>query len=201
MHIMELLFGNSEKKYIYLTFDCGYEAGYTEKILQVLSGNDVNATFFITAHYLNSAGDMVKKMIEAGNLIGNHTVNHKELVNLSDDEIRKEIMDLHNAVYEKFEYEMKYFRPPKGEFSERVLSVTNSLGYKSIFWSNTYDDWDKNNQGRGEYGKKKILENLHNGSIILLHSTSEDNSIILDDIIKEAKNMGYEFKSLDEFEK
>jgi len=198
---MELLCGNSEKKYIYLTFDCGYEAGYTEKILKTLTDNEITATFFITAHYLNSAEDMVKKIIESGSAIGNHTVNHKNLVNLSDDEIKKEIMDLHNALYEKLGYEMKYFRPPKGEFSERVLSTVNSLGYTSVFWSNTYDDWDKNNQGRGEYGKKKILDNLHNGSIILLHSTSEDNSLILDDIIKEAKNMGYEFKSLDGFER
>lgn len=201
MYIMELLCGNSEKKYIYLTFDAGYEAGYTEKILKALDDNNITATFFITAHYLNSAEDMVKKIIELGNTIGNHTVNHKNLVNLSDDEIKKEVMELHKALYDKLGYEMKYFRPPKGEFSERVLNTINSLGYTSVFWSNTYDDWNKDNQGRGEYGKKKILDNLHNGSIILLHSTSEDNSLILDDIIKEAKNMGYEFKSLDEFEK
>jgi len=192
--------GNSEKKYIYLTFDAGYEAGYTEKILEVLKDNNVPAAFFLAGHYLNSASDLVKKMIENGNIVANHTVNHKNLVSLDDDEIKKEVMDLHKALYEKFGYEMKYFRPPKGEFSERVINVTNSLGYVSVFWSNAYDDWDKNKQGREEYGKKKILENLHNGAIILLHSTSKDNADILEDVIKEAKNMGYEFRSLDDFE-
>lgn len=193
--------GNPEKKYIYLTFDAGYEAGYTEKILEVMKNNDVTATFFLAGHYLNSASDLVKKMIENGNIVANHTVNHKNLVNLNDEEIKKEVMDLHNALYEKFGYEMTFFRPPKGEFSERVMDVTNSLGYTSVFWSNTYDDWDKNKQGREEYGKKKILDNLHNGAVILLHSTSKDNSEILEDIIKEAKNMGYEFRSLKDFER
>ena len=109
-------------------------------------------------------------------------------------------MDLHTAVYEKFGYEMKYVRPPKGEYSERTIDCTNSLGYKTVMWSFAYDDWDENKQGKEEYGKKKILDNIHNGEIMLLHSTSKDNSNILDYCIKEIKNMGYEFKSLDEFE-
>jgi len=95
---------------------------------------------------------------------------------------------------------MTYFRPPKGEFSERVLDIITNLNYKTALWSFAYDDWDENKQGREEYGKSKILNNLHNGSVILLHATSKDNSVILDEVIKEAKNMGYEFKSLDEFE-
>jgi len=193
--------GNPERKYLYLTFDAGYEAGYTEKILQVLKDNNVPAAFFLAGHYLNSASDMVKKMIENGHIVANHTVNHKNLVNLNEEEIKKEVMDLHNALYEKFGYEMKYFRPPKGEFSERTTEVTNSLGYISVLWSSAYDDWDKNKQGREEYGKKKIMDNLHNGCVILLHSTSKDNAEILDDVIKEAKKMGYEFRSLDKFER
>ena len=96
---------------------------------------------------------------------------------------------------------MKYFRPPKGEFSEKSLSVIKDLGYTNVMWSSAYDDWNKNNQGRVEYGKKKILDNLHNGAIILLHSTSEDNMNMLDDLIKQIKQRGYEIKSLDEFEK
>lgn len=115
--------------------------------------------------------------------------------------IKDEIMKLHTAVYEKFGYEMKYFRPPKGEFSERTISYTNSLGYKTAMWSLAYDDWDENKQGREDYGRKKVLDNLHNGAIILLHSNSKDNCNILDSIIKEAKAQGYEFKSLDEFER
>lgn len=193
--------GNPDKKYIYLTFDAGYEAGYTEDILKVLKENDVTAAFFITAHYVNTATDLVKQMIQNGNIVGNHTVNHACLLGLSNDEIKEEIMKLHNSVYEVTGYEMTYFRPPRGEFSERTASIVESLGYTSVLWSNAYDDWDQSKQGRSEYGKKKVLDNLHNGAIILLHSTSEDNLTMLDSMIKEAKNMGYEFKSLDEFEK
>lgn len=192
--------GNKDSKNVYLTFDCGYEAGYTDNILKTLKDNNVTATFFITAHYLNTAEDKVLEMIKNGNDVGNHTVNHKCLIDLNDDEIKKEIMNLHTAVLEKTGYEMTYFRPPKGEFSQRVLNTVQSLNYKSILWSNAYDDWDKNKQGRVEYGKNKILDNMHNGCIILLHSTSEDNMNLLDSLIKEVKAMGYEFKSLDEFE-
>lgn len=193
--------GNSHDKVLYLTFDNGYEAGYTESILDVLKSLDVKATFFITAHYLNTADDIVKRMIEDGHIVGNHTVNHKNLVELSNEEIKKEVMDLHNAVFEKFGYEMKYFRPPKGEFSERVISIIKELGYESVMWSSAYDDWDKDKQNRCEYGKKKILDNAHNGSIILLHATSKDNSVILNDVIIELKNRGFEFKNIDNFKR
>ena len=110
-------------------------------------------------------------------------------------------MDLHTAIYEKFGYEMKYMRPPKGEYSERTLALTNSLGYKTVMWSLAYDDWDEKQQKGSEYAKSKILDNLHPGAIILLHGTSKDNANVLDEVIKEARNMGYEFKSLDEFER
>ena len=110
-------------------------------------------------------------------------------------------MNLHTAVYEKFGYEMSFFRPPKGEFSERVINIVKDLGYTTTMWSSAYDDWDKNKQGREEYGKKKILENLHNGCVLLLHSTAKDNMNILGDVIKEARNMGYEFRDLREFER
>jgi peptidoglycan-N-acetylmuramic acid deacetylase len=193
--------GNSHEKNIYLTFDNGYEAGYTEKILDALENTDVKATFFITAHYLNSASDLVKRMIEEDHIVGNHTVNHKDLTTLSEKEIEKEVMDLHNAVYQKFGYEMKYFRPPKGEFSERVISVVNSLGYKTVMWSSAYDDWDKDKQNREEYGKNKIINNAHNGAVILLHATSKDNSQILESVINELKNKGYIFKNIDKFER
>lgn len=193
--------GNPDKKYVYLTFDAGYEAGYTQKILDVLKENDVKATFFITAHYVNTAPDLVKKMIMNGNIVGNHTVNHSTLPSLSDDEVKEEIMKLHNSIYEVTGYEMTFFRPPKGEFSARTANIVKNLGYTSVLWSNAYDDWDTSKQGRSDYGKKKVLDNMHNGAIILLHSTSEDNANMLDDMIKEAKSMGYEFKSLDEFER
>ncbi len=192
--------GNKEKKILYLTFDEGYEAGYTSKILEILKENDVKAAFFITAHYLNTQEELVKQMIEEGHIVGNHTVNHKSMPELSEEEIRKEVMDLHTAIYEKFGYEMKYMRPPKGEFSEKSIKYTNTLGYKTVMWSFAYEDWNENKQPNEEKAKEKIIDNFHNGEIILLHGNSKTNTNILDNIIKEAKSMGYEFKSLDEFE-
>ena len=186
--------GNSETKTIYLTFDEGYEAGYTEQ-------NDVKATFFLTAHYVNTQENLVKQMIEEGHIIGNHTVNHKSMPSLTEEEIKKEVMDLHQSVYEKFGYEMKYIRPPKGEFSEKTLQVTNTLGYENVMWSFAHEDWNEEKQPDEEKAKNKILNNLHNGEIMLLHGNSKTNMNILDGVIKEAKNMGYVFKSLDEFER
>ncbi len=191
--------GNSEKKYVYLTFDEGYEAGYTPRILQILKDNDVKATFFLTAHYINTQEELVKEMINDGHIIGNHTVNHKSMPDLTDDKVKQEVMDLHTAVYQKFGYEMKFIRPPKGEFSERTINITNGLGYTTVMWSLAYDDWDENKQGREEYAKKKILDNIHPGAVILLHGNSKDNTNVLDECIKEIKNMGYEFLNLDKF--
>ena len=195
-----LAMGGRDSKNVYLTFDMGYEAGYTEKILEVLKQNDVKAAFFITAHYVNSQPELVKRMIDEGHIVGNHTVNHKSMPSLSNEQIKEEIMNLHTAIFNKFNYEMKYMRPPKGEYSERSLAYCNTLGYTTVMWSFAYDDWDENKQGREDYAKKKIIDNIHNGAIILLHGTSKDNSNILDYCIKEIKEMGYKFTSLDEFE-
>lgn len=193
--------GNKEKKYIYLTFDEGYEAGYTEKILDTLKQNQVPATFFITAHYVNTQEDLVKRMIDEGHIVGNHTVNHKSMPDLTEEQIRKEVMELHQVIQKIFSYEMKYIRPPKGEFSERTLKYTNSLGYKTVMWSFAYEDWNEDKQPEEQASKEKILKNLHNGEIMLLHGNSNTNTNILESVIKETKNMGFEFKSLDEFEK
>lgn len=191
--------GNNEEKNIYLTFDAGYEAGYTDKILDTLKENDVKATFFITSHYLNTASDKVERMINEGHIVGNHTVNHKSMPSISDEEIESEVMKLHQALFEKFNYEMKYIRPPKGEFNQRTIKKCEDLGYKTVMWSFAYCDWDEKKQPSLEEGKKMITENFHSGEIMLLHSNSKTNSEVLDSIIKEAKNQGYEFKSLDEF--
>lgn len=193
--------GNKDKKYLYLTFDEGYEAGYTPQILQTLKENEVKGAFFITAHFVNTQSELVKQMIDEGHIVGNHTVNHKSMPDLTEEQIRTEIMDLHHTIYEKFGYEMKYIRPPKGEFSERTLEYTNTLGYKTVMWSFAYEDWNENKQPDEADSKEKIIKNLHNGEIILLHGNSKTNTNILDSIIKEAKDMGYEFRSLDEFEK
>ena len=140
-------------------------------------------------------------MIDEGNIIGNHTVNHKSMPSLTEEQINSEVMELHKAMFEKFNYEMKYIRPPKGEYSEKSISVTNSLGYKTVMWSFAYEDWDEKKQPDEEKAKKKILDNLHNGEVMLLHGTSKTNASILGDVIKGIKNMGYEIKSIDEFEK
>ena len=192
--------GNNKDKYVYLTFDEGYEAGYTPRILQILKENNVKAAFFITAHFANTQEELVKEMIKDGHIIGNHTVNHKSMPDITDETVKSEVMDLHTAIYQKFGYEMKYIRPPKGEFSEKTIQVTNSLGYKTVMWSFAYEDWNEEKQPNEENAKEKILNNLHSGEIMLLHGNSKTNTNILDSVIKEAKNMGYEFKSLDDFE-
>lgn len=191
--------GKDTEKVIYLTFDEGYEAGYTESILNTLKENDVKATFFITSHYLNTASELVERMINEGHIVGNHTVNHKSMPTISDEEIEKEIMQLHQVVYEKFNYEMRYIRPPKGEFNERTLKKSQELGYKTVMWSFAYFDWNEKKQPSLEESKKMIINNFHNGEIMLLHPNSKTNSEVLDAIIKEAKSQGYEFKTLDEF--
>lgn len=191
--------GSQDTKSIYLTFDEGYEAGYTEKILDILKENDVKAAFFITGHYLNSQPNLVKRMIDEGHIVGNHTVNHYSMPSLDDEKLKTEVMNLHSAVYEKFGYEMTYLRPPKGEYSERTLALTQNLGYTTVMWSFAYDDWNENKQHGDEYAKNKIISNMHNGAVILLHANSKDNINVLDEVIKTLKRDGYEFKPLSEF--
>ena len=191
--------GNSEKKYIYITFDLGYEAGYTEKILDALKENNIHATFFITAHYVNTAPELVQRMIDEGHIVGNHTVNHKSMPGLTDENLKEEVMKLHQVIFEKYNYEMKYIRPPKGEYSERVLDLCEKLGYKTVMWSFAYVDWDEKKQPSEEEGMNKIIANLHNGEIMLLHATSRTNADIMDRIIKKVQKEGFEIKSLEEF--
>lgn len=191
--------GKDTEKNIYLTFDSGYEAGYMGNILDTLKNNNAKATFFITSHYVNTASDFVQRMIDEGHIVGNHTVNHKSMPTISDEEIEKEVMTLHQAIYKKFGYEMKYIRPPRGEYNERTIKKCEELGYKTVMWSFAYCDWDEKKQPSQEEAIKKIEENFHSGEIILLHSNSKTNSEVLDKIIKDARNDGYEFKTLDEF--
>ena len=196
-----LYMGGTEKKYIYLTFDEGYEAGYTDKILDVLKENNVKATFFLTGYYLNKETVLVKRMVDEGHIIGNHTVNHNSMPDLDDVKLKTEIKNLHTAVCEKIGYEMKYIRPPMGEYSERTLAISNALGYTTVMWSFAYEDWDPNKQPNEEEAKNKIMSNIHAGEIMLLHATSSTNANILDYCIKEIRKQGYEFKTLDEFER
>lgn len=196
-----LAMGNADSKNIYLTFDLGYEAGYTAEILNVLKENKVPAAFFITAHYVNTAPEVLKRMIDEGHIVGNHTVNHKSMPSLSKEELTKEVMSLHTAIYEQYHYEMKYLRPPKGEYSEYALETIHRLGYTTVMWSFAYADWDKAKQPSQQEAINKILQNIHNGEIMLLHATSKTNMEVLEEVIHKIQKMGYTFKSLDEFEK
>lgn len=188
-----LYVGDTQEKIIYLTFDEGYEKGYTGKILDVLYENQVNAIFFITGPYLEKEEDLVRRMVEEGHAVGNHTINHKSLPTLSDEEIERETTGLDRRFYEKFGRNMVFLRPPKGEYSERTLQITSELGYINVFWSFAYADWDTSRQKGWEYAFRKVTGNLHNGAILLLHAVSSDNAEALDAIIKEARRQGYEF--------
>ena len=134
-------------------------------------------------------------------LFGNHTANHLSMPDLTDEKLKEEVMKLHQVIYEKYEYEMKYIRPPKGEYSERILSLCKKLGYKTVMWSFGYVDWDEKKQPSEEEAMNKIISNLHNGEIILLHATSKTNADIMDRLIRAVILEGYEFRSLDEFVK
>lgn len=194
--------GNNEEKVIYLTFDEGYENGYTTTILDTLKEKNVTAAFFVTMPYVKQNSDLIRRMIDEGHIVGNHTVNHPSMPEVTDDEkLAKEIMDLHNYISENFDYEMSYLRPPKGEYSERTVKLALDLGYKTVLWSSAYADWDTNNQKGTDYAKKMIYNNLHNGCVMLLHAVSKDNDAVLGEAIDEIRNRGYEFKSLDDFER
>lgn len=190
--------GDTSKKEIYLTFDEGYENGYTSKILDVLRDNNVKAVFFITGPYLKEHQDLVRRMVEEGHEVGNHTVNHPSLPTIDDKRLEEEVLGLDRAFYEKFGRHMKYLRPPKGEYSERTLAVTQKLGYCNVFWSFAYDDWYRDKVRGAEYANNIVMRNLHNGAVLLLHAVSKDNAEALDMIIKGAREKGYEIGNIND---
>jgi peptidoglycan-N-acetylmuramic acid deacetylase len=192
---------DTEEKVVYLTFDEGYENGYTPQILDTLKANNVIATFMVTKSYIENNLDLVVRMKEEGHLVGNHSVNHLSLPDLTDEEIEYEIKENERYFEEQTGYEMDtFFRPPEGVFSERTLCLTRMLGYRTIFWSMAYADWDTSNQKGAEYAYNHVMENYHPGAIILLHAVSESNAEALDDIIKSLKEKGYRFGNLYEVE-
>ena len=194
--------GNSNDKRIYLTFDEGYENGYTASILDTLKEKNVTAAFFVTMPYVKQNEALIQRMIDEGHIVGNHTVNHPSMPEVTDDaKLEKEVMDLHNYMVENFKYEMTYLRPPKGEYSERTVKLCKDLGYTHVLWSSAYDDWDVNNQKGHEYAKKMILNYSHNGCVMLLHAVSKDNTEVLGEIIDSLREKEYEFYSLDNFER
>ena len=187
-----------EEKVLYLTFDEGYENGFTAPILDTLKRCEVPAAFFITGSYFDREQELVKRMVEEGHIVGNHTENHPNLHKLSDPEkMRAEFTELDDKFYNTFGEHMKYMRPPEGEYSERVLALAKDAGYKTILWSFAYKDWLRDDVRGSQYAFDAVTPYLHSGSIILLHAVSQDNSDALEDIINYAKEAGYVFKSLD----
>ncbi len=187
------------KKIIYLTFDAGYENGNTEKILDVLNEENVPAAFFLLDNIILKNTDLVKRMADEGHLVCNHTKNHKDLSNSDKSEICRNLTALEKIYEEKTGREMsKYFRFPEGKYNIESLKCVSELGYKTIFWSFAYDDWDNNRQLNAKKAMKKILDNTHNGAVMLFHPTSDTNAAIFSDLIKEWKAQGYTFGTLDE---
>jgi len=194
--------GDPQSKNIYLTFDSGYENGYTSKILKVLKKEKVSATFFVTGHFLNSQPELAKQMVKEGHIIGNHSWSHPDFTAVSDAQIREELKKVKIKTTEVTgQREMKYLRPPRGVFSERTIKIAKEEGYTHVFWSLAFVDWNINQQKGWQYSYDNIMKQIHPGCVLLLHSVSKDNADALEKAIQDLKKKGYKFKSLDRFSK
>lgn len=191
--------GNTEEKVLYLTFDAGYENGCTAQILDTLKKHNVKAAFFLVGNYLQKNGDLVRRMVDEGHIVGNHTMNHPDMSAVSDKEaFQKELSGLEDLFREVTGKELpKFYRPPQGIYSEENLKMAQELGYKTVFWSLAYKDWDNDKQPTAEYAEAKLLPRTHNGAVILLHSTSKTNAEALDDLLTSWKSKGYRFETID----
>ena len=184
---------NEDTEKITLTFDQGYENGYTAKILDTLKEKNVKAIFFLVQDYAERNPELVRRMIDEGHIIANHSVNHKSMPTLAPDSARGEIMGMHDHIKENFGVEMTLFRPPMGEFSEQSLAVTSDCGYKTMLWSFAYADWDVDDQPDPAESLEKLKNAAHPGAIYLLHSVSATNAQILPDLIDAIRAEGFEF--------
>jgi len=194
-----IFLGGRRNKMNYLTFDNGYENGYTAQILDTLKAKKVPAIFFVTGHYVNTQPDLLKRMINEGHLIGNHSWSHPDMTTISDEQIRTELDKVKQAVSAVTgKQDMPFLRPPRGIFNDRTLAITKNMGYTNVFWSVAYLDWDVNAQRGTSYAYDKVVKQLHPGAVILLHSISKDNAGALGAIIDGARQQGYEFASLDQ---
>lgn len=186
-----------ESNKVYLTFDEGYENGYTGKILDVLKEKKVTAVFFITYDYAKSNADLVKRMVNEGHIIGNHSWSHPSMPEVSTEKAKEEITKLHDYVYKNFGVEMNLFRPPMGEFSEKSLAITQSLNYTSVFWSFAYYDYAVDDQPDKDKAFNRVTQAVHPGAIYLLHAVSKTNTEILGSVIDNIRSQGYEFSALE----
>ncbi len=192
--------GDTGKKVIYLTFDCGYENGYTESILDALKKHNAPAAFFVVGNMIETAPDIIRRMAAEGHIVGNHTYHHPDMSRIADQEaFRKELESLADLYRETTGQELpRYYRPPRGKYSEENLKQAQALGYKTVFWSLAYVDWYTDNQPTADQAYAKLLPRIHDGAVVLLHSTSRTNAEILDDLLTKWEDMGYTFASLEE---
>ena len=191
--------GDPAQKVIYLTFDAGYENGCTEKILDVLKAHEVKAAFFLVGNYIQQNADLVRRMVREGHIVGNHTMHHPDMSKIADKAaFAKELSDLESLYKEVTGEQMpKYYRPPQGCYSEENLRMAKELGYKTVFWSLAYVDWNNDSQPTAKQAFDKLLPRIHNGAVGLLHSTSTTNAQILDELLTRWKDMGYSFGTVD----
>ena len=192
--------GDTREKVLYLTFDAGYENGCTEQVLDTLKKHQVRAAFFLVGNYIERNADLVRRMVEEGHIVGNHTMHHYDMSRLSGKEtFSKELTDLEDLFRQTTGKELpKFYRPPQGVYSQDNLKMAKELGYKTVFWSLTYVDWLNDKQPTREEAFRKLLPRTHNGAVVLLHSTSKTNAEILDDLLTQWENLGYRFGSLEE---
>lgn len=191
-------FVGKEPKTIYLTFDEGYENGYTPKILDALKEKNVPAIFFVTMHYAKSNPELIQRMIDEGHVVGNHSDTHHNYTTLPLDAVQNDILSLHNYIEETYGYTMNVFRYPEGVFSEQTVALIGELGYKQMFWSFAYSDWNPEKQPSTEDAYDRIVGGAHDGAIYLLHAVSKANTEALPGAIDTLREKGYEFKLFDE---
>lgn len=192
--------GDTNEKVLYLTFDAGYENGNTAKILDILKKHNVPAAFFLVGNYIEQNPDLVRRMVSDGHIVGNHTMHHYDMSKISDKAaFQKELRDLEALYQQVTGREMpKFYRPPQGIYSESNLKMAQELGYKTIFWSLAYVDWQNDKQPTADYAFSKLLPRTHNGAVVLLHSTSATNAAILDELLTKWEAMGYHFASIED---
>ena len=191
--------GDTSRKVLYLTFDAGYENGSTEKILDVLQQHNVKAAFFLVGNYLEKNPDLVRRMVEEGHIVGNHTMHHPDMNKLTDPAaFAKELTDLEDLFFQVTGKELpKYYRPPQGTYSQENLRMAQQLGYQTVFWSLAYVDWNNDSQPTRDQAFQKLLPRTHTGAVVLLHSTSQTNAQILDELLTTWEQQGYTFESID----
>ena len=192
--------GSPEEKVLYLTFDAGYENGYTEKILDTLKDHHVPAAFFLVGDYLERNADLVRRMVDEGHIVGNHTASHPDMSKISEKSaFEKELTEVEDLFRQITGKDLpRFYRPPQGVYSEENLKMAQQLGYKTVFWSLAYADWDNTAQKSREYAMEKLLGRTHNGAVILLHSTSKTNGEILDALLTQWEQDGYRFAPISE---